>query len=518
MNGPDKLKPGVPATPVAQFPPTARSLTGPMYVLRLWFGLTLAVGPLAYRASGITLMVFKYTSEVAFIQLCTGKFFTPTQFLLPLISIRQGLLGPEMEWLGWVQFAWTIPFLWIVVSMSIRRAADAGQSPWLGLLVLFPLVNYFVMVIFSFVPTAKRTGWLREPQPVALEPQVKSGTLAVLASTVIFMLMVVVGVLGLKSYGASLFMGTPVVMGAVSGYVHNRRHPRSLASTMGIALLSAVLPAFVLLLFALEGVICIMMALPLVVPLTLFGGLVGKAIADCTSRPAIEVLAVVLVLPFLGAAESVARRSPMREVMTAVEINATPAVVWSRVTSFPPLDPPREWYFRTGIAYPTAARIDGSGVGAVRHCDFSTGSFTEPVTTWDPPHRLAFDVTEQPKPMRELSPYRQVHAPHLDGGMRSRRGEFRLIELPGGRTRLEGRTWYELDMWPQAYWTVWSDAVVRRIHSRVLEHVRRLCEVTTDSDRVAPPVESKKGHSENGRTVRREAPDETNGTGHRAGL
>ena len=74
--------------------------------------------------------------------------------------------------------------------------------------------------------------------------------------------------------------------------------------------------------------------------------------------------------------------------------------------------------------------------------------------------------------MREWSPYGDLHPPHLVGTMRSRRGEFRLIELPGGRTRLEGSTWYELDMGPQGYWSVWSDFLVHRIHRRVLRHIQ----------------------------------------------
>jgi hypothetical protein len=56
--------------------------------------------------------------------------------------------------------------------------------------------------------------------------------------------------------------------------------------------------------------------------------------------------------------------------------------------------------------------------------------------------------------------------------MASRRGEFRLIPLPGGRTRLEGSTWYQLEMGPQAYWSIWSDLVVHRIHGRVLRHIQ----------------------------------------------
>lgn len=69
-----------------------------------------------------------------------------------------------------------------------------------------------------------------------------------------------------------------------------------------------------------------------------------------------------------------------------------------------------------------------------------------------------------------------MHPPHLDGYPRSERGEFRLIELPGGRTRFEGRTWYRLDLAPRSYWSPRSDALIRRIHRRVLSHVKALSE------------------------------------------
>jgi hypothetical protein len=123
------------------------------------------------------------------------------------------------------------------------------------------------------------------------------------------------------------------------------------------------------------------------------------------------------------------------------------------------------------------ARIEGSGVGAVRHCEFSTGDFVEPITVWEEPVRLAFDVVDQPDPMVELTPWRHVHPPHLeDRSLESQRGEFRLIDLGGGRTRLEGRTWYTFDMHPQIYWTLWSDFSIHRIHRRVLDHIRTLAE------------------------------------------
>jgi hypothetical protein len=146
------------------------------------------------------------------------------------------------------------------------------------------------------------------------------------------------------------------------------------------------------------------------------------------------------------------------------------------VVNFGELDPPSEWFFHTGIAYPVRARLSGRGVGAVRYCEFSTGPFVEPITTWDEPRLLAFDVRSQPHAMKEWSPYKYVHAPHLDNSLRSKKGQFLMTELPGGKTRLEGTTWYELEMYPSLYWAIWSDASIHAIHMRVLEHVKRRAE------------------------------------------
>jgi len=168
--------------------------------------------------------------------------------------------------------------------------------------------------------------------------------------------------------------------------------------------------------------------------------------------------------------------APSHEVTTVLEINAPPEVVWRHVVSFPDLAPPTERLFRAGVAAPMRARIDGHGVGAIRYCDFTTGSFVEPITAWDENQLLAFDITAQAPPMNELSPYPDIHPPHLDGYFRATHGEFRLTPLPGGRTRLEGRTTYVVDMFPQAYWTMPAGAIVSAIHTRVLYHIQTLAE------------------------------------------
>jgi hypothetical protein len=150
--------------------------------------------------------------------------------------------------------------------------------------------------------------------------------------------------------------------------------------------------------------------------------------------------------------------------------------VWQEVVAFPPIAAATPWWGRLGIAYPVAARIEGTGVGAIRYCEFSTGAFVEPITTWEPGRRLGFEVTAAPAPLVELSPWRRLAPPHLDGYLRSHRGEFRLVALPDGRTRLEGSTWYSVRMAPEGYWSVVSGWLIRRIHHRVLAHVAEQAE------------------------------------------
>ncbi|PYV04269.1 MAG: hypothetical protein DMG26_07885 [Acidobacteria bacterium] len=167
---------------------------------------------------------------------------------------------------------------------------------------------------------------------------------------------------------------------------------------------------------------------------------------------------------------------PVFEVRTAITVAATPEQVWKHVVTFSELPEPREWYYRAGLAYPMRARIEGLGPGAIRYCEFSTGPFVEPIEVWDEPRLLQFRVTENPAPMHERSPYGHIQPKHLHGYLVSERGQFRLTKLANGHTLLEGATWYQHGLWPAEYWKWWSDAIIHRIHLRVLNHVRMLSE------------------------------------------
>ena len=100
----------------------------------------------------------------------------------------------------------------------------------------------------------------------------------------------------------------------------------------------------------------------------------------------------------------------------------------------------------------------------------------EPIEVWDESRLLRFRVSESPAPMAEWSPYGQIAPKHLHGYLVSKRGQFQLTPMPNGHTLVEGTTWYQHGLWPEAYWRWWSDAIIHRIHLRVLNHIRQLAE------------------------------------------
>src|SRR5665213_271252 len=129
------------------------SPTGIWGLMRLWFGLSLPVSRKNYALSGFGLMGFKYVVEAGLIGHFSGRFFSPLDFVNPLLSMRQEFFKPPVpEWLPWAMFFWTLPFLWVAAGMSIRRATDCGMSSWWGLIVLVPFLNLVGLILLCLFP------------------------------------------------------------------------------------------------------------------------------------------------------------------------------------------------------------------------------------------------------------------------------------------------------------------------------------------------------------------------------
>ena len=79
--------------------------------------------------------------------------------------------------------------------------------------------------------------------------------------------------------------------------------------------------------------------------------------------------------------------------------------------------------------------------------------------------------------MRELSPYRHVHAPHVIGYFLTTNTSFELRPLTNGHTELVERTSHTLKLDPVLYWMPIARWVVDLNNQRVLAHIRHQAEL-----------------------------------------
>ncbi|HEV8431509.1 MAG TPA: DUF805 domain-containing protein [Pyrinomonadaceae bacterium] len=377
-----------------------------------------------------------------------------------------------------------LPFIWIGTVLTLRRLRDADLPQWLVILFFLPFLNLIFFVILSAIPSSRsrdrQSKFSSTVSRLIPESEFGSAVLGIVATALLASLAAAFSATGLGNYGWGIFVGIPFFLGLNSSLIYGYHRPRSLLKCLLVAGLSTALVGVALFALAIEGVICLAMALPLAAVLALFGALIGFVLQQrpSFSPNTLRVVSVAfLLMPALIVLEYAAGETPpLYEVKTSVVIKSDPQTVWTHVVSFSQLSPPTETMFRTGIAYPIRADIRGQGVGAVRHCVFSTGAFVEPITVWDEPRLLRFDVTSQPRAMEELSLYGDLRPPHVENYLISRKGQFELKPLPDGTTLLEGTTWYQNRFWPAPYWHLWSDYIIHNIHKRVLLHIKSLAE------------------------------------------
>jgi uncharacterized membrane protein YhaH (DUF805 family) len=447
---------------------------------------TVGRGP--YFIIGTVLLAVKLLLDWLVAEWLFGRSWSPFSYLaLPQQATRTGLGFGERAFYASIVLL-SMPFIWTGIALTVRRLRAVGLPTALAVLFFVPLVNFLFFLVLIVLnskpeepqPKAAHLRRLREIHArIASGGPALNGAVALVFTVPIGLGLSLLSATYLEQYGWALFVGLPFTLGMTSVLLFGFQEIRSFGSCMAVSALSIAFLGAALLAIAFEGFICLLMAAPIGFVLGLMGGLIGYVIQlrpwGVEEAPYI-ILALALSMPALMAAEFHAHPDPeVWEVTSVVEVDAPPEVVWRHVVSFSELPEPNEWYFQTGIAYPIRAEIHGAGAGAVRHCVFSTGPFVEPITDWDAPQRLEFSVRDQPPPMKEWSPY-DIHPPHLDHYLVSQKGRFLLTALPDGRTRLEGTTWYTNKMWPAAYWQLWSDGIIHRIHMRVLKHVKNLAE------------------------------------------
>jgi len=365
-------------------------------------------------------------------------------WLLPLrrLAMRPDLPAGDAA----MAFAATLAAAGALALLSFRRANWSGGGYAVAAVTVVPGVQVAAAAVLALLPRFARRE-VDAPTPGVDTAHVVQG---VLAGVAIIVAAVLVSALAMGSYGWSLFVSTPFLVGVTTGYLANRRLLLSWGATVRLVLVAAALGTAALVALALEGIVCILLAAPLGAVAALVGGAAGRAAARAV-HGGVRPLASLALLPALFALEAAVPPALPITGAASLEVAAPPAAVWAALTGGGAIAGSPGLVGAAGLAYPLRGRLLGEGVGAVRLGEFSTGTARERVTEWVPGRRLAFAVLSQPPAMEEMSPYRRVRSPHVHGYFDTAATAFTLTPLPGGRTRLGVEARHTLRVEPALY-------------------------------------------------------------------
>lgn len=118
--------------------------------------------------------------------------------------------------------AYVLVASWALAALAFRRANDANIGGWVAFLAIAPIIQLPIILLLSVLPSHGG----EEPVPPA-DPPLGSDWVAAAQGVVAGMAMtlagVAVGTLLFGSYGYGLFVVSPLVIGAITAYIANRK-------------------------------------------------------------------------------------------------------------------------------------------------------------------------------------------------------------------------------------------------------------------------------------------------------
>ncbi len=290
--------------------------------------------------------------------------------------------------------------------------------------------------------------------------------------------------LGGAASATFLFL-TPFSMGAMVAFLG-----MTLTQKRGISYWGVAMPTLCLgigigvsVVTGFEAVFCVLVAAPILWPLTILGGILTALIVRKTTGGRTYISAVVL-LPYAVAPLEQSLELP-EEILTVenhIGIDAPREEVWEQIASVPAISPeelPWSWVHALGFPKPIAAVLEGEGVGAVRIATFEREvSFFEWVTEWAPGEAIGFSIDADPQfvPTNAFDQHVIVGGRFYD--VLDGRYEIRMGDDGGLVLHLSSRHRLNTHLGRYASW--WSGLIMSEIQGSILEVIRKRAETGKD--------------------------------------
>jgi hypothetical protein len=398
-----------------------------------------------YLLLGVVLSLVKYQLDrLALMSVSPTHVWSPWSYWMPGDVFGVFSVARERQAIAGTLVAIALPFVAVGVWLTFKRLRSLAWPGWLVAVFFIPFVNLVFFALLSVLPErAPRNappgaaGFIARlvPRSPVGAATAAVGITAVLTTSLMFLSLKV-----LNTYGWSLFVGVPFFLGLFSTLILCLHEPQPLKNCMGVGALSIAIVCGLLIALAIEGIICTLMAAPILMALALFGSFIGYVIvrSRISSRETGSYAGALLVaMPFLMGAEADLGR-PVREevVIDETVLAAPPEEVWEMVKAIDEIRVPRPFLLRFG-AVPLYCTLERDGVGAMRTCHFDRGVIEERIDEWDPPRKMGMSIVRTTLPGRPWLKF--VRATYE-------------LRPEGGGTRLIRTTSYTSILHPAIYW------------------------------------------------------------------
>jgi hypothetical protein len=291
-------------------------------------------------------------------------------------------------------------------------------------------------------------------------------------------------------YGAAFF-SIPFFVGFVAGVIYSQGPFRAALVSLLLALLLAIVTLH-------EGVVCVLFALPVLLPMLWIGAFVGSVLRrHVHTRRGQNGLVGLALLVGIGS-QVWARLTddpaahPVHAAQSEIEIEAPPEAVFAALTQSPfEVEHDWPWFIRIGLPMPGSMSVEQPRMGGRVRFDFDQGTAFARITQWEPGRELRYVVERYE--MHDLP----FHITRLgrgpDYGFRSERVEdwltildtrYTMTATADGRTKLQRRIVWRRHLAPDPYFGWLQQVVMERGQVRLLELIR---------DRAAPPRPTHEG-------------------------
>jgi len=264
----------------------------------------------------------------------------------------------------------------------------------------------------------------------------------------------------LIGYGLSFFVFLPFALGYILG--------KSTIKTISLwgLVLSVVIFFILLLAGGLEGMVCILMAMPLIMGAIALGAFIKYLTKKYQKSDRQNNLIKSSILPFclfltfaFIETELTKNEQSVIKIKSEIILPYSPIQVYETIKSVDTLDTEKPFLMKLDLPIPQKCVLEEEKIGGIRTCYFNGGQIVEKITELEEGKILKMDVIDYQLTGRKWLGFKEAI--------------YFFDKLENGQTKMTRITTYTSELYPRFYWKPLERIGIEQEHEYVFDNLKK---------------------------------------------